>query len=160
MHKGFKCLDISSGCIYISRDVIFDKNVCPFASLHTNVGTRYHSDILFFPSNSSGDNDFANMTNAPALSILPVPNAHVPLQRRVHACHLFQVRLLSLMLSHLPHRYQYQSLNRPLLKPQRRMIQAVFIWTLLRSLLACPWVRLLAPWSLHRLCQRHMTWAV
>jgi histone deacetylase 1/2 len=25
LHKGFKCLDISSGLVYISRDVIFDE---------------------------------------------------------------------------------------------------------------------------------------
>jgi histone deacetylase 1/2 len=29
MHKGFKCLDISSGRIYISRDVVFDERVFP-----------------------------------------------------------------------------------------------------------------------------------
>jgi hypothetical protein len=27
MHKGFKCLDISTGRIYISRDVVFDEAV-------------------------------------------------------------------------------------------------------------------------------------
>jgi hypothetical protein len=26
-HKGYKCLDISSGCVYISCDVVFDENV-------------------------------------------------------------------------------------------------------------------------------------
>ncbi|WVZ71271.1 hypothetical protein U9M48_019877 [Paspalum notatum var. saurae] len=30
MHKGFKCLDISTGCIYVSRDVVFDENIFPF----------------------------------------------------------------------------------------------------------------------------------
>jgi hypothetical protein len=30
MHKGFKCLDLSSGRIYISRDVVFDENIFPF----------------------------------------------------------------------------------------------------------------------------------
>jgi hypothetical protein len=38
MHKGVKCLDISTGRIYISRDVVFDENVFPFASLHPNAG--------------------------------------------------------------------------------------------------------------------------
>lgn len=28
LHKGFKCLDISTGRIYISRDVVFDENCC------------------------------------------------------------------------------------------------------------------------------------
>jgi hypothetical protein len=79
VHKGFKCLDIYSGRVYISRDVIFNENVFLFASLHSNAGTRYHSDIVLLPSNSFGDNDFANTTNAPALSILPIPNARVQL---------------------------------------------------------------------------------
>jgi hypothetical protein len=32
-HKGYKCLDIDSGRVYVSRDVIFDENVFPFARL-------------------------------------------------------------------------------------------------------------------------------
>jgi hypothetical protein len=46
MHKGFKCLDVSKGRIYISHDVIFDENVFPFTSLHPSVGIRYQSKIL------------------------------------------------------------------------------------------------------------------
>jgi hypothetical protein len=38
MHKEFKCLDIFKGCIYISRDMIFDESVFPFAALHPNAG--------------------------------------------------------------------------------------------------------------------------
>ena len=30
-HKGYKCLDASTGRVYISRDVIFDETVFPFA---------------------------------------------------------------------------------------------------------------------------------
>jgi hypothetical protein len=30
-HKGYKCLDVDSGRVYVSRDVIFDENVFPFA---------------------------------------------------------------------------------------------------------------------------------
>jgi hypothetical protein len=33
MHKGFKCLDISTGRIYISRDVVFDEHVFPFVHM-------------------------------------------------------------------------------------------------------------------------------
>ena len=32
MHKGYKCLDRSNGRIYISRDVVFDEHLFPFAS--------------------------------------------------------------------------------------------------------------------------------
>jgi hypothetical protein len=49
MHKGFKCLDTPTGCVYISRDVIFDENVLPFDSLHCNVGARLRSKILLLP---------------------------------------------------------------------------------------------------------------
>ena len=31
MHKSYKCLDRSTGRIYISRDVVFDETVFPFA---------------------------------------------------------------------------------------------------------------------------------
>jgi hypothetical protein len=46
MHKGFKCLDVTSGRIYISRVVIFDESVFPFTSVHATIGPRYHSDVL------------------------------------------------------------------------------------------------------------------
>jgi hypothetical protein len=43
MHKGFKCLNISTGCLYISRDVVFDENFFPSASLGSNAGALLHS---------------------------------------------------------------------------------------------------------------------
>ena len=30
LHKGFKCLDISTGHVNVSRDVIFDETIFPF----------------------------------------------------------------------------------------------------------------------------------
>ena len=36
--KGYKCLEVSTGRIYISRDVIFDETIFPFAKLHSNAG--------------------------------------------------------------------------------------------------------------------------
>jgi hypothetical protein len=56
LHKGYKCLDVSSGCIYISCDVIFDEEVFPFFNLHPNAGARLRSKIellhqTFIPSN-------------------------------------------------------------------------------------------------------------
>jgi hypothetical protein len=35
MHKGYKCLDVSSGRVYVSRDVTFDENIFPFSHLHS-----------------------------------------------------------------------------------------------------------------------------
>jgi hypothetical protein len=49
IHKGFKCLDVSTGRIYISRDVVFDESIFPFAKLHPNAGVRLRSEILLLP---------------------------------------------------------------------------------------------------------------
>ena len=38
LHKGYKCLDVASGRVYISRDVTFDETVFPFAEMHPNAG--------------------------------------------------------------------------------------------------------------------------
>jgi hypothetical protein len=47
--KGFKYLDVSTGRIYISRDVVFDESVFPFTKLHPNAGVRLRSKILLLP---------------------------------------------------------------------------------------------------------------
>jgi glycosyltransferase involved in cell wall biosynthesis len=48
-HKGFKCLDISTGRVYISKDVVFDESVFPFSELHPNAGALLRSEILLLP---------------------------------------------------------------------------------------------------------------
>jgi hypothetical protein len=53
MHKGFKCLDISKGHIYISCDVLFDEYVFPFAELHSNA-------VLLLPTASTGNDVITN----------------------------------------------------------------------------------------------------
>jgi hypothetical protein len=70
MHKGFKCLDISTGRIYISRDILFDEFIFPFTALHSMVGARYRSDVLLSPTIDLGDNNFANMANVHTLPLL------------------------------------------------------------------------------------------
>ena len=45
-HKGVKCLEVSTGHVYISRDVVFYEAVFPFASLHPNVGASLRKEIL------------------------------------------------------------------------------------------------------------------
>jgi hypothetical protein len=52
LHKGYKCLDISIGRIYISHDVIFYEGIFPFAALHPTVGARYTADVLIPRANS------------------------------------------------------------------------------------------------------------
>jgi histone deacetylase 1/2 len=49
MHKGFKYLDVASGRVYISREVVFDENIYHFTSLHPNAGARLRSEILLLP---------------------------------------------------------------------------------------------------------------
>jgi hypothetical protein len=45
MHKGFKCLDPAEGRVYISRYVVLDEGVFPFAQLHPNPGARLRAEI-------------------------------------------------------------------------------------------------------------------
>jgi hypothetical protein len=80
-HKGFKYLDISTGRIYISHDVIFDESVFPFASLNSNAEARYTSDVLLIPSSTAWDNIFTNESNDPTVSVLPFPDIPVQLQQ-------------------------------------------------------------------------------
>jgi histone deacetylase 1/2 len=51
MHKGFKCLEVSSGRVYISRDVVFDETEFPFSKLHPNAGARLREEISLLPQN-------------------------------------------------------------------------------------------------------------
>jgi hypothetical protein len=51
MHKGFKCLDISTGRVYISRDVVFDETMVPFSELHANAGARLQAEVHVLPDN-------------------------------------------------------------------------------------------------------------
>jgi hypothetical protein len=71
MHKGVKCLDVSTGRIYISRDVVFDENVFPFASLHPNAGALLKQQILLLPtSTNEGVQNIANH-----VPIIPITDA-------------------------------------------------------------------------------------
>jgi hypothetical protein len=45
-HKGVKCLEVATGRVYISRDVVFDESVFPFKTLHPNVGALLRKQIL------------------------------------------------------------------------------------------------------------------
>jgi hypothetical protein len=66
MHKGFKCLDISKGRIYIS--MIFDESMFLFASLNSNASTRYTSEVLLI----IWANEITNPINISTASTLPM----------------------------------------------------------------------------------------
>lgn len=73
-HKGVKCLDTKTGRVYISRDVLFDENVFPFASLHPNAGSRLRQDILLLPStqNTSSTSGDARVDDYMPLPFIPI----------------------------------------------------------------------------------------
>jgi hypothetical protein len=67
-HKGFKCLNLSTGRTYISHDVVFDENAFPCSKIHPNAGPRLREEISLLPSsltNNSpgGELVFYHMTN-------------------------------------------------------------------------------------------------
>jgi hypothetical protein len=48
-HKGYKCLDVATGQVYICRDVVFDENIFPFSKLHSNARAQLCAKILLLP---------------------------------------------------------------------------------------------------------------
>jgi histone deacetylase 1/2 len=74
LHKGVKCLDISTGRVYISRDVVFDENVFPFASPHPNAGALLRKEIILLPSTSSILHEGVPRTDDHTSPILPITN--------------------------------------------------------------------------------------
>jgi hypothetical protein len=80
-HKGVKCLEVSTGRVYVSRDVVFDENVFPFKSLYPNAGALLRKQILLLDPSlrnlEQGDVliDDSNVTNthAPNPVARPIP---------------------------------------------------------------------------------------
>ena len=62
MHKGYKCLHVPTNRVYISRDVVFDENLFPFAALPppTQTPTQSHSSPV-------NPNQFVDAAHSPVL---------------------------------------------------------------------------------------------
>ena len=80
LHKGFKCLEVASGRVYISHDVIFDENVFPFSALHSNASAWLRAKISLLPSfllnpassDQGGDEHVTgHMSNSPIEVVAP-----------------------------------------------------------------------------------------
>jgi hypothetical protein len=63
LHKGYKCLDMETGRVYISRDVIFDEADFPFSNPSSNFAEQ------------SGDSSF-NLNTNHLQNLLPVNSVH------------------------------------------------------------------------------------
>jgi hypothetical protein len=79
MHKGFKCLEPSTGRVYVSRDVVFDEHVFPFARLHPNAGALLRAELsvlpdALLPSTSFGDAKFLGQCNTKTPSTNETPS--------------------------------------------------------------------------------------
>jgi histone deacetylase 1/2 len=50
MHKGFKCLDVTSGRVYISRDVVFMKRYFPLPAFTPMLVPTFVKKFFFYPN--------------------------------------------------------------------------------------------------------------
>jgi hypothetical protein len=73
MHKGFKCLDVAAGRVYISRDVVFDESVYPFSKLNPNADVRLRSEILLLLNHIQPNN-----LPTPGVELIDCSNINTP----------------------------------------------------------------------------------
>jgi hypothetical protein len=74
LHKGYECLDVPSGRVYISHDVIFDESVFPFLELNLNAGVQLKNEIMLLhptliPSTTPLENAIENHANDSHISM-------------------------------------------------------------------------------------------
>jgi hypothetical protein len=73
MHKGFKCLDVAAGWVYISRDVVFDESVYPFSKLNPNAGVCLRSEVLLLSNHIQPNN-----LPTPGVELIDCSNINAP----------------------------------------------------------------------------------
>jgi histone deacetylase 1/2 len=83
MHKGYKCLDRSTGRIYISRDVVFDETVFPYSTPGVTVHASDLAESLSFPADEPVTSEHMRKYDLTYLSTDPLPS--VVLSTQEHA---------------------------------------------------------------------------
>jgi hypothetical protein len=71
MHKGSKCLDKSTGRIYISHDVVFDESIFPYATLVVSVDIPTLRQAITFSSTEPATHDHVCQYDLSYLSTNP-----------------------------------------------------------------------------------------
>jgi hypothetical protein len=87
MHKGYKCLDRTTGRIYISRDVVFDESVFPFATPGVSVDVSTLEQAIRFPSDEPVISEPVRNYDLSYLSIDPSVPSVVVSSQVSDACH-------------------------------------------------------------------------
>ena len=78
MHKGYKCLDRTSGCIYISRDVVFDETFFPFAHTGPSPDISKITPPTSFPTHEPATESAQNQNYDLSMLSTNPPGADVP----------------------------------------------------------------------------------
>lgn len=76
IHKGYKCLHVPTGNVYISRDVVFDEHLFPFAHEATSSQNISSDPVVFLPSLSLFPSSSSHTSEAEGDLMI---NEHMPL---------------------------------------------------------------------------------
>jgi hypothetical protein len=80
MHKGYKCLDRSTGRIFISQDVVFDESVFPYATPGVTVDIPTLHQAITFPTSEPATHDHVRKYDMSYLSTNPPSGEFFPVQ--------------------------------------------------------------------------------